>query len=124
MALGYVSDSIATTWLTTLRNNARWASVHFETPNWIDPNASEAFNDGYIRQPVFWTTESARGIRSSNLLVFPALNPMTVAAIGLWNNYAGGTMAAYCTAPPGSTAAYLAVTSTLSIPIGELAVRI
>jgi hypothetical protein len=123
MGYGAVSDTVVSGWLADLQARARYASVHFSVPNWVDPGSSEAFDPGYARQLLFWAVESTRGITTAQPLVFPALGAMTVAAVGLWTEATGGQLVGYCVAAAGSEA-YMSSAGTWTLPAGELAIRL
>lgn len=123
MALGYISDTFVSSWLETLRNSARYAALHFATPSWSDPGASEVVSAGYLRQQLFWDTESARGITTASPLVFQSVPEMEVYAIGLWTASVNGSMVAYAAAPSVDRI-IVETLSTLTIPAGEVSLRL
>lgn len=123
MSFGSIADDVLQQWLSMLAGQSRFASVHFAKPNWADPTASEVIDAGYTRQPVLLDVESERGIVLGAPLTFGPLAPLTVAAIGLWDDLQGGRMRAFCEAPPGNSL-YLAKSGTVVVPAYELAIRL
>jgi len=123
MTLGYISDAYISAWLETLRTSARYASLHFAMPSWSDPGASEVVSAGYLRQLLYWTPESARGLTTAQQLVFQSVPTMEVYAVGLWTAAVGGSMVAYAAAP-ATDRIIVESLSTLTLPAGEVSLRL
>jgi hypothetical protein len=116
---GYLSDSVALEWITGLSARARYVSLHFDVPNWIDTGASELVDAGYSRVAVAWTVSSNRTIGNSAILRFNVALDSNIVALGFHEDLTGSVMLAYATTTNGIPLVVPA-TGQLSLGIGEV----
>lgn len=91
----YVTDALATSWLSLLVETPAYASLHFEAPSTDNPSASEVNGATYARVPVVWKPVGFRTLVNQEPLEWLNLEQTSIGAVGLFTAPFGGALLLY-----------------------------
>lgn len=88
----YVTDALASTWLSLMVQTPAYVSLHFETPSTDNPAASEVNGATYARVPVSWQSIGSRTLVNAEPLQWLNLEQTSIGAVGLFTDPFAGTL--------------------------------
>lgn len=88
----YVTDALATAWLSLIVDTPTFASLHFEVPSTDNPAASEVGGATYARVPIVWRQVGARTLVNNQPMQWLNLEQTSIGAVGLFTAPFGGVL--------------------------------
>lgn len=93
----YVTDALATAWLSLLVDTPSYASLHYEPPSTDNPTASEVNGATYSRVGVTWKQIGSRTLVNEDPLQWMNLEQTSIGAVGLFTGPFTGGLLLYTT---------------------------
>jgi hypothetical protein len=91
----YVTDALASAWLSLIVDTPAFASLHFEAPSTDNPMASEVNGATYARVPVVWRQVGARTLVNNQAMQWLNLEQTSIGAVGLFTDPFAGALLLY-----------------------------
>lgn len=79
-------------WLADQQTTGRYVALHFDSPVHAGAYASELSGDGYVRQPVSFTTPANRAMWNTGVIRFAGLPAGQIFYLGGWDAITGGNL--------------------------------